>query len=170
MSIPDRIRHPELYQTHITNRDSLQKETNMTTIEYSGIAPEDVALINSPEFRAVLAAYPNLKVVTVEENYDSGELKEIFREMQLPLVDGIPDYIAVMDRDDEDAFMWVLHDDYATVEDPSPAFIEVLKLMDAFSLKTLDERLFQPANEDLYTDSPEVLAAEFNFTTGDYIL
>ena len=142
----------------------------MTTIEYSGIAPEDVALINSPEFRAVLAAHPNLKVVTVEETYDADEITEIFHEMKLPLVDGIPDYIAVMDRDDEDAFMWVLHDDYATVEDPSPAFVEVLKLMDAFSIKTLEERLFQPSNEDLYNDSPEVLAADFDFANGDYIL
>lgn len=145
----------------------------MTTIEYSAIAPEDVTLVNSPEFRAILAAHPNLKVVTVEE---TGEVDgaynrtEIYHEMALPLVDGIPDYIGVIDRDDDEAFLWVLHDDYVMVQDPSPAFIELLKLMDAFSIKTLDERLFHSGNEGVYADSPEVLAAEFDFTVGDYIL
>lgn len=146
----------------------------MTSIEYSAIAPEDVALINSPECRAILAAHPNLKVVTVEETDEVDgiyyETAEIFHEMTLPLVDGIPDYIGVIDRDDDEAFLWVLHDDYVMVQDPSPAFIELLKLMDAFSIKTLDERLFHSRNEGVYADSPEVLAAEFDFTVGDYIL
>jgi hypothetical protein len=140
----------------------------MAHIEYSGINPESIELINSNEFGAVLAAHPELKLVTVEEDDETGA--EIFNEATLPLPEGYYDCVAVMDRSVPDAFMWVLNDSQCFTEDPSPAFIDVLKVMDAFSVKTQEERLFLSMDPDFYTDDPEVLAAKFDFATGEYIL
>jgi hypothetical protein len=141
----------------------------MVTIDYFGIAPESIELINSEEFRAVLEAHPNLRLVKNDpEAYDKGE--EIFLDVTLPLPEDHDDYVGVEDRDNDDAFMWILYDDCDMVSDPSPAFIEVLKVMDTFSFKTLGERLFSPQSSGRYMDDPALLAAEYDFTTGEYIL
>lgn len=140
----------------------------MVHIEYSGISPESVELINSDQLGSVLAAHPNLRLVTVEEDEDDDN--EVYNEVVLPLPEEHDACVAVMDKDDDDAFMWVLNDDYQMVADPSPAFVEVLRVMDDFSKQTLAERLFMTQHDDLYVDSPEVLAAEFDFSIGDYII
>ena len=141
----------------------------MAHIEYSGINPESIELVNSDEFRAVLAAHPNLQLVTVDEDEETGD--EIFNEVTLPLPEGYYDCVALMDRSNPDSFMWVLNDSPAFVEDPCSGFIEVLKVMDAYSVKTLEERLFElEGHPGLYLDSEEVLAAEFDFANGEYIL
>lgn len=140
----------------------------MVHIEYSGISPESTDLINSDQLRAVLTAHPNLRLVTVDEEEDDDN--EVYNEVVLPLPEDHDACVAVMDKDDDDAFMWVLNDDYESVTNPSHAFIAVLRVMDDFSNRTLGQRLFSPQNRDLYADSPEVLAAEFDFSTGDYII
>jgi hypothetical protein len=139
----------------------------MANIDYTGIDPSSIELVNSEEFRAALTAYPNLSLVTVDEDEDDNE---IFNEVVLPLSEGTDVCLAVMDSDDEDAFMWVLYDNYESVYDPSPAFIEILRVMDVFSHKTLNQRLFISMSRELYRDSPEALAAEFDFTKGDYVI
>lgn len=139
----------------------------MVNIEYAAIAPESVELVNSEEFRSILTAHPSLRLITVEED-DEGD--EVFTHVPLPLPDGHYACVAVVDKDDDDAFMWVLNDDYDSVADPSPAFIEILRVMDDFSIRKLDERLFISPDPDRYVDSPEVLAADFDFNKGDYII
>jgi hypothetical protein len=140
----------------------------MVHIEYSGISPESIDLINSDQLRSVLTAYPNLRLVTVDEDEDDDN--EVYNEVALPLSEDHDACVAVLDKDDDDAFMWILDDDYQMVTDPSPAFIEVLRVMDDFSKRTIDERLFMTQHEDLYVDSPTILAAEFDFSTGDYLI
>lgn len=141
----------------------------MTSIDYFGIAPESIELINSDEFRAVLAAHPNLRLVTPDpDGYDTGE--ETFNDVTLPLPEGHDDCVGVEDSDNDDEFMWVLYDDCDSISDPSPAFIEILKVMDAFSFKTLGERLFSPQRTGRYMDDPALLAAEFDYSQGVYIV
>lgn len=139
----------------------------MARLEYSGINPTSIEFINSDEFSAVLASHPNLRLVTTgEEDEDDNEL---LVDVTLPLPDGFYGCIAIMDAD---AFMWVLNDSYCIINNPSAAFIEVLKAMDVFSVKTLKQRLFSLEGSQtwLYMDSAEVLAAEFDFANGEYIL
>lgn len=139
----------------------------MVHIEYAGLAPETVEFINSQEFLSVLETHPSLRLVTVEEDEDGDE---VFTHVPIPLQEGHYDCVGAVDKDDKDAFMWILYDDFASVTSPSPAFIAVLRTMDDFSTSTLEERLFISPNQDLYVDSPEVLAAEYDFTQGDYVL
>lgn len=141
----------------------------MARIEYIAINPKAIEFINSDEFRTVLAANPNLQLVTIEYN-DHG--KEVFNEVPLPLPEDYNNCVALTDHDNPDALMWVLNDSYCLVKDPSPAFIEILKVMDAFHVKTIKERLFSLEGQStwLYLGSAEVLAAEFNFATAEYIL
>lgn len=140
----------------------------MAHIEYSGINPASIELVNSAEFRSVLTTNPNLRLVTVEEN-DHGD--EVFNEVTLPLPESYYDCVAAMDRNNPDAFMWVLNDSSCFVEDPSHAFIEILNVMDAYSKKTLEARIFALEGHPwLYFDSEEVLNAIYDYANGDYIL
>lgn len=139
----------------------------MATIEYFGITPEAVELVNSQKFQDILKAYPHLRLVT--STYEDSD-EEVFTETTLPLAEDSFDYIGLEDRNNPDSFMWVLYDDYAHVDSPSPAFIEILKLMDAFSIKTLQARLFVSGDGGFVGDSEEILAAEFDFSTGKYVL
>ena len=138
----------------------------MARIEYIAIHPKFTEFITSEEFNTVLIANPNLKLFKIEEDEETDE--ELFN----PLPEGFYDCVALMDRNDPDAFMWVLNDSYCIVKDPSPEFIEVLKVMDAFHVKTIKERLFSLEGQSawFYLGSAEVLAAEFNFATAEYIL
>ena len=139
----------------------------MTTIKYSPLTTEEVIVVNSEEFRSVLKAHPNVVLVTVEET-DEG--KAILRRMTLPLTDGYDDFIAVVDQDNDNAFMWVVHDYLAAVSDPSPVFIEILNVMDACSVTTWQESIFTPLQgEQLCTDHPQILASTFDFTADEYI-
>lgn len=138
----------------------------MVTIEYMGMDPEEVELVNSPEFRAALDAHPNVRLVTVTED-DKGN--DIYHEASLPL-SATGDNVAVLEWENEDSFLWVLFAEDAHVHDPSPAFIDILKVMDAYSVKTYEERLFLSPDEDVLNSDPEVLAAPYDFNTGDYIL
>ena len=52
--------------------------------------------------------------------------------------------------------MHVIYDDLTHIIDPSPEFIEILKLMDAFSIKTLNKRIFE-APLNFKTDDPVIL-------------
>jgi hypothetical protein len=130
-----------------------QKEGNMARIEYSAISPASVEFINSDEFRAVLTAHPNLRLVTIGEEDEDGD--ELLVDVTLPLPEGHNEFVAVMDTD---ALMWVLQVSYCIVKDPSPAFVEVLKVMDAYSVKTLEERLFSREGQ-----------SAFDFANGDYV-
>lgn len=139
----------------------------MTSIEYLGLNPDSVELINSKQFRAVLDANPNLRVITVREDEETGE--ETLTDLTLPLPDSHNDYVAVLDSDN-DELMWVLYDDCDEVYDPSPAFIEILKVMDAYSRRHLESRIFIPKDENLSIEDEVVLDAEYDYTTGDYFL
>ena len=140
----------------------------MTNIRYTGINPECIDLINSEEFRAVLTAHPALSLITVAEANEY--VKEQYYKVELPLPEGYDEPIAVIDVDDRGSFMWVTCDGFGSVEDPNPAFIAILKIMDNFSVETWDERIFTPLLEErLYADHPEILASTFDFTTGEYL-
>lgn len=145
----------------------------MTYIDYMGIAPESIELVNSVEFKNVLETYPNLRLVTTAFDEDGNEIidedgNEIFNEVSLPLPAGHDTYVGIEDRNDKDAFMWVLYDDCDSVTDPSPGFIAVLQAMDDFSVQTLNERLFMPKDPDLCLDDDAILEAKFDFAKGDY--
>ena len=140
----------------------------MVYIEYFGINPESIEFVHSSEFRAVLTAHPNLRLVKIDEDEDGGEL---IVDAVLPLQEGYYDYVGVIDTEKDNDCMWILYgENCEMVEDPSPTFIEILKLMDAFSIKTLKSRIFLPENGEHYRYSPELLTAEFDFTTGGYKL
>ena len=139
----------------------------MVSIEYLGINPDSIELINSKQFRAVLAANPNLRVVTVRDDEETGD--ETVIDLTLPLPENHDDYVAVLDSDN-DEHLWVLYDDCDTVDDPSPAFIEILKIVDAYSRKHLESRIFIPKDETLSIEDEIVLDAEYDYTTGDYFL
>lgn len=138
----------------------------MARIEYSSINPKSVDLINSDEFKAVLAAHPNLSLVTF------GELDEddipLLIDATLPLPEDNDEVVGIMD---EEAMMWVLQFSYCIVKDPSPAFIDVLKVMDAYSVKTLNQRIFTREGQFAWlpVTEEEMLAVEYDFATGEYL-
>lgn len=139
----------------------------MARIEYIGINPKFIEFINSDEFNAALSANPNLRLVTLGEYDEDGN--ELIVDVTLPLPEGHNEYLAVMNAEN---FMWVLQDSYCIVKDPSPAFIEVLKVMDAFHVKIIKERLFSLEGQSawLYLGSAEVLAAEYDYANAEYII
>jgi hypothetical protein len=139
----------------------------MARIEYSAINPKSVEFINSDEFSAVLAANPNLRLVTAGEYDEDGN--ELIVDVTLPLPENHHANVAVMDTD---GLMWVLHDSYCVVKNPSPAFVEVLKVMDAYSVETLAARIYSREGQFawLYVEEADILAAEFDFANGEYIL
>lgn len=140
----------------------------MATIEYFGINPNATELLLFKEFRSVIDANPELSLVTIEEADEY--VKEQFYLVEFPLPKGHDENVAVIDVDNRGSIMWVLNDSPCFVEDPSPAFIELLKVMDAYSIENLEARLFMSQADDLPEDSPEILAAEYDFTKGEYIL
>lgn len=137
----------------------------MAHIEYSAIHPKFTEFITSEEFNAVLIANPNLKLVRIEEDAETEE--ELFN----PLPESFYDCVALMDRNDPDAFMWVLNDSYCIAKDPSPVFIDVLKVMDAYYAKTLNQRIFTREGQFAWlpVTEEEMLAVEYDFTTGEYL-
>ena len=139
----------------------------MVSIDYLGLNPDAIELINSKQFRAVLAAHPNLRVITVREDEETGD--ETLTDLTLPLPENHNEYVAVIDSNN-DELMWVLYDDCDEVYDPSPAFIEILKIMDAYSRKHLESRIFIPKDENLSIEDEVVLDSEYDYTTGDYFL
>lgn len=138
----------------------------MTTIEYFGIAPHATELLNSKKFRSVLETYPELSLVTVEEEHEYA--KGYFYKVELPLPEDHEENIAVIDVDDRGTFMWILNEDLCSVTNPSPAFIEILRVMDAFSVETLDTRLFLSQDSNICEDDLEALLAEYSLSTGEY--
>ena len=141
----------------------------MAYIEYFGLNPNATELLGIKEFRSVVEANPELCLVTIEE--EDEYVNRQFYLVELPLPKGHDENVAVIDVDNRDSFMWVLKDDSpSSVTDPSPAFIELLKVMDTYSIENLEARLFMSKDDNLCEDSPEILAAEYDFTTGAYIL
>lgn len=141
----------------------------MTTIDYFGINPNATELLGNKEFRSVIDANPELSLVTIEAADEY--VKEQFYLVELPLPKGHDENVAVIDVDNRGSFMWVLKDDSpSSVTDPSPAFIELLKVMDAYSIENLEARLFLSQSGSFSGDEPEILTAEYDFTTGEYIL
>lgn len=141
----------------------------MVAIDYKVFAPESIELINSPEFQAILDVYPSLRLVTSEEDEETWD--EVFIDIALPLPEGHDEFVGVINPDNDDEFMWILYDDYTfqSVGNPSPAFIEILKVMDAYSIKTINQRAFLPINPEHYDRTDEMLASKFDYATGDYI-
>lgn len=139
----------------------------MASIDYFGLKLTDIEFVNSEAFRATLEAHPNLRLVTIyEDEYGDDTAVDI----TIPIQECHDAYVGIEDRDNDETFLWVLYDDCETVIDPSPAFIEILKLMDAYSIRTLEERIFSTNDgDDLDIPYPEILKAEFDFTTGDYL-
>jgi hypothetical protein len=140
----------------------------MVTIEYFGINPNATELLGNKEFRRVIEANPELYLVTIEE--EDEYVNRQFYLVELPLPKGHDENVAVIDADNRESFMWILNEDLCSVTDPSPAFIELLKAMDDYSIENLEARLFLSQDDDLSEDSPEILAAEYDFIKGEYIL
>lgn len=139
----------------------------MARIEYSSIHPKFAEFINSEEFKAVLAAHPNLRLVAFGEEDEDGD--ELLIDVTLPLSEDNDKIVGVMD---EEAILWVLQFSYCIVKDPSPAFIEVLKVMDAYYAKTLNQRIFTREGQFAWlpVTEEEMLAVEYDFATGEYLL
>lgn len=142
----------------------------MTTINYSGIGLDAYGLLSTEGFHYLLKNNPNLSLVEVSYDDESGD--EIFTPVftSLQLQSEPANCIALIDNDDDEKFMWVLYDDYASVEDPSDSLIEALVVMDAFYTATQETRLFLPKNTGLYQDDQRILEADYDFTAGDYDL
>ena len=117
----------------------------MVTIEYFGINPNATELLGNKEFRRVIDANPELSLVTIEE--EDEYVNRQFYLVELPLPKGHDENVAVIDVDNRDSLMWILNDSFCFVEDPSPAFIELLKVMDDYSIENLEARLFLSQND-----------------------
>lgn len=140
----------------------------MTIISYYAINPESFGLVNSEAFHYLLENNPNLDLVEVSYDDETGD--EIFTTAATPLSSEPENCIALIDRSDDDKFMWVLYDDEASVEDPSAALIEALTIMDAYSTRTEEMRIFIDENGEYDLDDPRLLEVDYNFTTGEYEL
>ena len=140
----------------------------MTTINYSGISLDCYGLLSTEGFHYLLKNNQNLSLVEVSYDDETGD--EIFTPITPPLYTEPENCIALIDNDDDEKFMWVLYDDYASVEDPSDSLIEALGIMDAFMTKTQETRLFLPQDTALYQDDQRILEADYDFVAGDYDL
>lgn len=140
----------------------------MTTISYYAINPECFGLVNSEAFHYLLKNNPNLSLVEVSYDDETGD--EIFTAITTPLHSEPENCVALIDNDDDEKFMWVLYDDEASVEDPSTALIEALTIMDAYSIRTEETRIFIDENGEYDLDDPQLLEVDYDFTTGEYIL
>lgn len=142
----------------------------MAYIEYYGIDTRfcnAAEFLNSAEFRAVLDANPHLCLLKSE--YSGIWAEDVtFSEVTLPVRENYPSNLFIRDTKNNKA-MNVIYDDLTEVIDPSPEFIEILQLMDAFSVKTLNKRIFE-APLNFKTDDPEILSAEFDFQKSAYKL
>lgn len=143
-----------------------QRKKSMTTIDYSGISTDDFGILNSEEFRYLLEKNPNLRLVEVTYG-DEGD--EIFTHVAPPFHREPENCIGVIDRTDGEKFMWILYDGFVSVEDPSASLIATLVIMDEFVTLTQEARLFVPINTALYLDDAVVLAADYDFSAGDYL-
>lgn len=143
---------------------------DMAYIEYHGIDTRfcnAAELLNSAEFRAVLDANPHLYLLESEYFGIWGE-DVTYSEVTPPVPEKYSSNVFIRDTLHNNA-MHVIYDDLTEVFDPSPELIEILKLMDAFSVKVMNKRIFQPP---LYfkNDDPEILSAKFDFNEGSYQL
>lgn len=142
----------------------------MAYIEYYGIDTRfcnAAGLLNSAEFRAVLNANPHLYLL--ESEYSGIWAEDVtFSEVNPPVRENYPSNVFIRDTKNDKA-MNVIYDDLTEVIDPSPEFIEILELMDAFSVKTLTKRIFE-APLNFKNDDPEILSAKFDFQKGTYKL
>lgn len=142
----------------------------MVYIEYYGIDTRfcnSAELVNSAEFRAILAANPHLQLLETEYSDIWGE-DAMDLEITLPIRDNHPSNLFIRDIKNKNALN-VIFDDLTEVIDPSPEFIEILKLMDAFSVKTFNKRIFE-APLNLKNDDPTILSSEYDFEQGAYKL
>lgn len=139
----------------------------MTTINYCGIGLDCYGLLSTEGFHFLLKNNPNLDLVEVSYNDETGD--EIFTPITAPLYAEPESCIALIDRTDNDNFVWVLYEDYASVEDPSDSLIEALKIMDAFAIRTQETRIFETAT-GYCLDDARLLEADYDFTTGEYDL
>lgn len=142
----------------------------MTYIEYYGIDNRfcnSAELVNSAEFRAILAANPHLQLLETEYSDIWGE-DAMDLEIILPIRENHPSNLFIRDTKNKNALN-VIFDDLTEVIDPTPEFIEILKLMDAFSVKTLNKRIFE-APLNFKNDDTVILSAEFDFQKGSYKL
>lgn len=142
----------------------------MAYIEHYGIDSRfcnAAGLVNSEDFRTLLAANPHLYLFETEYSGIWAE-DATFSEVTPPFPENYQPNLFIRDTITNET-MWILYDDLAEVEDPSPEFIEILKIMDVHSLKNLNKRIFQTPLH-FKDDDPGILAAEYDFTTGEYIL
>jgi hypothetical protein len=137
-------------------------------IEYYGIDTRFCnasEFLNSAEFRAVLDGNPHLYLL--ESEYSGIWAEEVtFSEVNPPVPEKYSSNLFIRDTLNDEA-MHVIYDDLTHIIDPSPEFIEILKLMDAFSIKTLNKRIFE-APLNFKTDDPVILESEFDFSEGSY--
>jgi hypothetical protein len=138
----------------------------LALISYYAIHPESFGLVNSEAFHYLLKYNPNLDLVEVSYDDETGD--EIFTTVATPLHSEPENCIAIIDRTDNDKFMWVLYDDEASVENPSEELVEALTIMDAYSIRTEETRIFIDDNGEYDLDDPQLLETDFDFTAGEY--
>lgn len=152
----------------LTEVFTIEKRLKLAYIEYYGIDTRfcnAAEFLNSAEFRAVLDANPHLQLLETEYSDIWGE-DAMDLEITLPVRENYPSNLFIRDTLNNNT-MNVIYDDLTVVEDPSPEFIEVLELMNVFSVKTFNKRIFE-APINFKTDAPEILSAEFDFQKGSY--
>lgn len=145
-----------------------EKEKMMAYVEYHGIDTrfcDATAFLNSSGFRAILDKNPHLYLLESEYKGIWGE-DVTFHEVNPPFPEKYSSNLFIRDTLNDKA-MHIIYDDLTEVIDPSPEFIEILKLMDTFSIETLNKRIFT-SSQDWKADSQEIMTAEYDFSEGAY--
>jgi hypothetical protein len=137
---------------------------------YFGYEYHNFDFINSQEVQDFLAKYDHLKMVM--ETFDPETDEEIIKEISLPFPEEDADGpIMLLDTrldeaDYEDHALLIHHQDDAFIMNPSPEFIEFLKMMQADFAKNGEEFFVKLLDQDDDEDEPE---GEFDFDTFTYI-
>jgi hypothetical protein len=135
---------------------------------YFGYEYTNFDFINSKEVQDFLAKYDHLKIFM--EDIDPETEEEIIKELTFPFNDEAEGPIWLLDTrldeaDYEDHALLIHHQDDAYIMNPSPEFIEFLKMMQADFTKNGEEFFVKLLDQD---DEDEQ-EGEFDFDTFTYI-
>lgn len=146
------------------------EEPKNVELMYFGYEYHNFDFINSQEVQDFLTKYDHLKMVM--ESIDPETEEEIIKEITFPFNDEAEGRIWLLDtRLDEatyeDHALLIHHQDDAFIMNPSPAFIEFLKMMQADFTKNGEEFFVSLLDQD--DEDEDEQDGEFDFDTFTYI-